>query len=248
MLESFLFNAEQKGSFFKVLFASFIITVVLGFLNQFIGSNSLFLVALVSLALSYPVVNYIRSMNKDEIEHQLNCTLLFMRHEKEMKVFWALFLGVVIGFYLVSHFGFTTDFSYQQKFVEGVSGKFLDGSNSFKVIFINNLIVVFFTFIISAFVFSGLIFILVWNASIISYYFYSLSGEVFLRVVAILPHGLLEVGGYVFAGIAGSILAYKFDRGNRFEHELDSEFAKDLAVLLFGAFFLILLGAMVETI
>lgn len=246
MLESFLFDAEKNGSVLKVLFASFVITFVLGFLNQYIGSNSLFLVALVSLALSYPVVNYIRSMNKDEIEHQLNCSLLFMRHEKEMKVFWALFLGVILGFYLVSHLGFTTDFSYQQKFVDGVSGKFLDGSNSFKAIFINNLIVVFFTFIISMFVFSGLIFILVWNASILSYYFYSLSGEVFLKFVSILPHGLLEVGGYVFAGIAGSILAYKFDRSKRFEHEFDKEFLKDLAVLLFGAFFLVLLGAMIE--
>lgn len=250
MFERYFLDAEKNMYILRILLISFIITVILGFFNYFIGNISMFLVALVSLALSYPIVNYVRSMNEKELKSQMESSELLLRHEREMTVFWFLFIGVTLGFFFVSILFPTMDWEYQDRFVTDVSGEITKTTHTFESVFMNNFVVGVLTFILSFLVFAGLIFVLVWNASIVAYYLYSLSNysSSLIYGLSLLPHALLEVGGYVFAGIAGSVLAYKFDRAKEFNHKIDEEFVKDLSLLLVGAFFLILFGAFVETL
>lgn len=248
MLEKLLLNAEKENLLFRVFLISLVITLVFGFFNSFIGGNSLFLVAFVSLAFSYPITRYIKGMDKEELENQMKAKNLLFRHEKELTVFWALFVGLVLGLYVSIPIG--GDFSYQEAFLQKVSGNITDESGVFMKIFFNNLEVNFLTFMLSFLVFSGLIFVLVWNASIVAYYLYSLgSHEIALfNGLMLMSHGLLEVGAYVLAGIAGSILAFRIERSRSFNHELNKEFVKDFVLLISTSFLLLVFGAVVEVL
>ncbi len=249
MFETFIFNSEKNYSFFRVFLGCFFLTLIISILNSFLGGDFLFLVALVSLGLSYPVINFILDFSKVELETQMRAKILFLRHEREMIVFLSLFLGVSLGFFL-SSFYFISDFSYQEKFVDLISGSFLNLESSFFTILLNNLIVGCFTFLISMFIFSGFIFILVWNASILSYFIYSLksTSSMFISFVSILPHLLFEIGGFILAGFAGSVLAYKFYRKEKYGHNFNNEFFKDLIILIFMSFVFILIGALIEVL
>ena len=133
MFESLLFNAEKNNYYFRLIFISFLITFILSVVNYFIGANSLFLVALISLALSYPIVNYIRSMDKEELEFQMKSKLLIFRHQKELIVFWAIFLGVLFG--LIASSFLISDFTYQQAFISKISGDVTQNNKSFTEIY-----------------------------------------------------------------------------------------------------------------
>lgn len=195
MFEKILLDAEEKDYIFRILFVTLLITVILAFFNNFVGGNSLFLIALISLALSYPVITYIREMDIEELEKNMKAKLLILRHEREMTVFWAIFVGLVIGLYISTPL--ITDFTYQEAFKNKVSGNITQSQFSFTQILLNNLEVNLMTFIISFLAFSGLIFVLVWNASIVSYHLYSLSSHklALLQGLIFLSHGLLEIGG-----------------------------------------------------
>ncbi|MCA9496009.1 MAG: stage II sporulation protein M [Nanoarchaeota archaeon] len=248
MFEKILLDAEKKDYLFRILFVTLAITVILAFFNSFIGANSLFLVALISLALAYPVITYIREMDIEELEKSMETKLLILRHEKEMAVFWAIFVGLVIGFYIATPL--ISDFTYQEAFKNKISGNLTQTNLFFTQILLNNLEVNLMTFIISFLAFSGLIFVLVWNASIVSYHLYSLSSHklALLQGIIFLSHGLIEIGGYILAGIAGSILALKIDRKTKFNHSLNKEFFKDLSILIFTSILLIFIGAGIESL
>lgn len=245
MLERFLLNAEENLNIFKIFFSCFLITVVLAYINSFIGGNSLFLVALISLALVYPVVNYIRSMTKKELQTRMNSLNLIKRHDCELIVFWTIFIAITVGLYV--SFPLITDYTYQGAFVEKITGNFFNNTAFFKEIFFNNMIVALFTFVISLITFSGLIFVLVWNASILAYVLNDFNyKDAFLSSLFYLSHGLFEIGGFVLVGIAGALLAYRIDRWKKFDHKLNGEFYKDLVILIIGGILLVLIGALIE--
>jgi len=248
MFEKLLLEAEKKGFLFRVFFITFLIVLALASVNYFIGGNALFLVAFVSLALSYPVIQYIRTMNKEEISYGLPASDLLRRHERELLIFWSIFVAAVIGFYVVSPL--MTDVTYQEAFVNNMTGLATGFNLSFGTILFNNLVVLFFTFILSFLAFSGLIFVLIWNASIVAYYLYSLNSHqiAFMTAAALLVHGLLEIGGFVLGGIAGALLAYNIDARNLLSRRMEAVIMRDLAILIGGAIFLIVLGAIVEVL
>ena len=142
------------------------------------------------------------------------------------------------------------DYSYQESFVLDVSGYITQGHLSFSEILVNNLTVAFFTFILSFLVFSAMVFVLVWNASIVSYYLFSLGSikQSFLVGALLLSHGLLEIGGFMLAGIAGSLLAYRFDKRKKLTSSLNKQFYVDLGLLLGSSIFLIVFGAIIEVL
>jgi len=248
MFERLLFKAEKRINVLQIMLYTVIITVLLGIVNIFIGGNALFLVALDSLALSYPVVNYVRSMDREELKTRMEQKTLLRRHSTELIVFWSIFIAAVIGMAVV--FPFQKDFTSQESFLHSVTGNATHTSSLFKTILLNNIRVLVLTFIISLISFSALLFVLFWNASILVYSlskFTSISAAV-SRGVQILPHGLIEIGGYVMAGIAGSIIAYRVDRWKKFDHRLDGEFIKDVLILMIGSVLLVVVGAMIEAL
>ncbi|MDA3855708.1 MAG: stage II sporulation protein M [Candidatus Woesearchaeota archaeon] len=213
MLEEILFDSEKENNFLKISFITIIITITLGMLNYFLGQISFLLVSLVSLALSYPLISYIKKIDRDTIDEFQNKKNIFKRYNKELVVFWSIFIGAIIGFYILNSTGLTNDFTYEESFISSTSGMITQTTLDFITIFTNNLKVALFTFIISFIVFSGLIFVLVWNASIVAYYLFTFSSykQALFTGLTILAHGLLEIGGYIFIGLAGGILAHRLN-------------------------------------
>ena len=270
MLDIFILKIEQKRHYVLLIFISFLISIILSYVNSFIGGNSLFAVSLISLALAYPVTTYLREMDRLEIDEYSKHTSFLKRYSKELLIFWSIFMGVFLGLFV--SISFTNDFSYQESFVSEIAGNFIHIENSFFDILYNNLNVAFFTMIISFFVFSGLIFVLVWNASILAYYVSTFESfdKIFLISFFLLPHALLEIGGYVFAGLAGAILAYRLDlaymtkfynlftkkgerqtfrdKRNTFRKIINKRLFVDLACLVGFSVFLVCLGAVIESL
>ncbi|MFW5705338.1 MAG: stage II sporulation protein M [Nanoarchaeota archaeon] len=272
MLETFLLDAEKQNKFLKISITTIFITFILGIVNHyFLNGISFFLITLVSLSLSYPVVRYILDIDRGEIDKLKNHKFTFQRYERELVVLWSIFCGAVVGFYLLNFFGFTIDFRYEESFISAIKGNFLENQLSFFQILSNNLLVALVTFLISTMVFSGLIFILLWNASILAFYLSSLGSHrnAVIGGVNILSYGLIEVGGFILAGMAGGILAYRLHKGFKsryYKHRLeDGTFEKrrdrrrtfeklvnkqlfiDTLVLTFASVIFIVIAAFIET-
>jgi uncharacterized membrane protein SpoIIM required for sporulation len=259
MLEVVLSNAERNHNFLKIFFVGFVLSFFVGFMNSFLGSISIFLVAFISLALSYPLTKYLREIEKINPDKILDKSF-FKRYEAEIGVFWALFVGIVLGMYMLNLFGLTADFSYEENFVNSLKGEITGFENGlFFQIFFNNLFVAFNTFLISTLFFSGLIFVIVWNASILAYYLYSLNSHssALIAGLNVFVHALLEIGGYVWAGLLGAILSYRlsiyflgyggFSNTNR-KKVLNKSFAFDCFILLCLSVGFIFLGALIEVL
>ena len=247
MFEIFLFNAQKESNYPKIFIIVFLITLILSIINHFLQTNSLFLIALISLALAYPTIKYIREEDKFELTRKLDNNSLLVRHARELGVFWTIFLAIFFALILCVSFGLNSDFSYQEKIIDNITGNFTELSSPFFSILLNNLEVAFFTFLISTLVFCGLLLVIAWNASIFTYFVYKSYG-VSHNLIFILPHALLEIGGYVMIGICGSLIAYRFDKNNRFNHKFDREFVKDIIILISISFILIFSGAIIEVI
>ena len=275
MLDRFILKIEEKHKYVLIPM-TFAITIILAFFNKFIGGNALFLVALVSLALAYPITSFARSMERKEIEEFAHSRSFFKRYEKELVLFLSIFLGVTLGLFVSTPF--ISDFSYQEAFAKPISaGDSIEGhvtqfGSTFLLILANNLKVTFLTFVLSFLLYSGLIFILIWNASVIAYALYNLGSydKVLLAAISILPHGLLEIAGYIVAGMVGAILAFRLDnayssrfykvsdekgniklkpdRRNIFNKLLNKRFYTDLIFLILVALGLVVVGAIVEVL
>ncbi|MFT4244891.1 MAG: stage II sporulation protein M [Candidatus Woesearchaeota archaeon] len=249
MFEAFFYKSIQEHRYLNIFILTLITTLLLAILNYFIGGNAMFLVAFISLALSFPIIRYFRKLNNEEIKRIYSSNKLLHNHIEEIIICWVIFIAVGIGFFIALITGLITEFTYHEAFVSKLIGMVTQFQELFAVILINNLVVGFLTFLLSFLVFSGFIFVLIWNASLVAYYLYSLqdSQTALITSILILPHGLLEIGGYVLAGIAGGLLAYKFEIWKSLCQKEQQEFRKDFTILIIGAILLILIGAVVES-
>ena len=246
MFEKFIFNLEKRDHFVWIFFISLAMSIILGLFNYIIGGNFLFLVALVSLFFSYPFTKYF----KNEVSNKFEQKGFISRISKELVIFWSFFLGVIIGFLICFKLDLIIDSSIQSSFVNLIRGNIINISNSLSTIFINNLLVAISCFIISFLVFSGLIFIIVWNASILTFYLSSFTGfSSFLNIFTML-HGFIEIGGFIFAGIAGAVLSNRIDKefNKTSKIKINKLFIKDIFILLFISIIFIFLGALLEVL
>ncbi|MFP4401800.1 MAG: stage II sporulation protein M [Candidatus Nanoarchaeia archaeon] len=249
MFERYFFESIKNHNYIKIFLFSLIITLLLSFVNSFIGSNALFLVALISLALAPTLITYFKQLNSNEIKRIFTPNKLISNHLEEIVISWSLFLGVSIGFYLSIIGGFTTELVYHEAFTNQLSAMMTQFDELFLPILFNNLTVALFTFVLSFLIFSAMIFMIVWNASLVSYYITTLtsSTQALSHSLLILPHGLLEIAGFVLAGIAGGILSQRFEDLKTLNREQTKEFREDIAFLLLFSFLFILIAAGIES-
>lgn len=130
-----------------------------------------------------------------------------------------------------------------------------------KMIFFNNLLVLLISFISSLLFGTGALLILAWNASIIATYvgayveaLVAKGSEVTIAyligmpsaLLAITLHGIPEIIGYFFAGLAGGILSCGLVKEKICSNEMKIIFLDSLILLSFGIFS-IFFGAFIET-
>lgn len=173
------------------------------------------------------------------------------RHARYIMIFLLYFLGLTVAFAAWSFFLPDDFFQVQNLKIDqirgGMSGSVTDQSLQFSTILGNNLQVMFFSFVLSLFFGAGAVFIIAWNASILGVYVGSLSKhilEIGPITLQFLPHGLIEIGAYVCAGLAGGIISAVVLRRN--DPKVVRLIMFDSLKILVLAVLLIVLGAVVE--
>jgi hypothetical protein len=117
----------------------------------------------------------------------------------------------------------------------------------FRVIFSNNLSVLFlavlFSFIYSA---GAAIFLLGWNASVVGVSIgQSFLQAEFFRFLGLLPHGIPELMGYFLGAISGGLISVALSKRKYYTHEFE-RIAMDSFILLLLAGFSLLIGGVIE--
>ena len=194
-----------------------VISLFISFL-VFPESVGLFTTVLVTFIMTPFMVNlltYEAFMTELEIKKRIKQNF-FQRHWDMLLIYTAFFSGMIVALSLT--FIFLPDETVQKLFEDQISeiklirGSFLF-SNTFLKIAVNNIGVLLLSTLF-AFIFgSGAIFILSWNASVLSAAI-GLTAKSFGGILGIpialatyLPHGVFEIMAYFLGGIAGGILS-----------------------------------------
>ena len=198
---------------------------------------------------------------------------IIVEHSKAIKFLLFLFLGFVIGFALI--YILLPDnmvhslFGVQLNTIENINSNVISGRitamDAFVLILINNLKVLFFCLIFAFFFGAGSIFVLAWNASVISAavgtYFsnglvkYSLdsamsnlflSFQLFIAgIMRYMIHGVFEIGGYFAGALAGGIISMAL-----VNHGIKSKgfkrIAIDVSLLVLVGIGLLVIGTIIE--
>lgn len=196
---------------------------------------------------------------------------MFSQHSKAIRFLLFLFIGFVIGFSLF--FIFLPDlqakelFNVQLSTISSINGATIGnaGLDAFSSIATNNIKVLFFCLVFALFFGAGAIFILAWNASVISaaigtffrnaiassinaFGFGSTALYFHIFVIGILrylTHGVFEIAAYFFGALAGGIISM-----NVIRHGIRNRGFKkvmiDASLLVFVALALLFIGALIE--
>lgn len=197
---------------------------------------------------------------------------MLVHHEKAMKFFTFLFLGIVFGysiwFLLLPATTIQSLFSTQLATINTINNRVTGDATSVALFFgilMNNIKVMLFCLFFAFFYGAGAIFILTWNASVIAAAIGSfvrnnigdyaaqvglvkVSGymHIFsLGLLRYLTHGLFEILAYFIAGIAGGIISAAVIRHNLFSEDFNLVM-KDAGWLVLIAFIVLVLAGLVE--
>lgn len=254
--------------FFGMLYSS--IAIFLG-LWIFKDQASLVMVFLTVFACIPLMVRTIKFEEKKDIILKNEASMI-TEHEKAMKFFVFLFLGIVFGyslwFLILPPNTVQALYSIQLSTINAinnkVTGEITSGSLFFGIL-ANNIKVMLFSMFFSFFYGAGGIFILTWNASVISAAigsfvrnnigeyakeigFFKVYGymHIFsLGLLRYLTHGIFEILGYFIAGIAGGLISVAVLRHSPFDENFN-KVLKDAGWLLMLAILVLIFAGLIE--
>jgi len=196
------------------LFTSFVI---------FKESIGLFTSLLITIAVTPLMLRLIRyDEKKEETDtEELSRMNIFQRHRDVLKVYTAFFCGMILSLsivYLMLPANTVEElFGDQINEINIIRGNVAFGGNFQKIIF-NNIGVLFLSFLLSFLLGAGAIFILAWNASVLSTAIgiaaKSIGGVkgLPLAVLMFFPHGSLEILAYFIGAMAGGLISTAITR------------------------------------
>lgn len=243
MLERLLFRAENEEKYLLLFLELLVVFIFLLLFNRLLGGDYLFLVALCSLSISYPVTKFIRKIDHTELlPHTVRDIVELFR--RQLIVFWIVFITSVLVFAI--GFSHIKNTSFHQAVISALSGFMINTDLSFFDIFLNNISVGFLGMGIAFISTSTLVFLIIWNASLLAYVVQS--AQNITALLGYLPHGLLEIGGFVLLGLAGSLTSYRLERYSRFTADANRYLFRNVALLLVFGIILITMAAFFETL
>ncbi len=236
VLESLVtpFKAEKSPwemFFVGILYATVALFISMQIFEKMAGLISVFLTVMACIPIT------LSAMKLEEEKDTLNIgeRLLFKEHWKALSFFLFLFLGIMVAFTLWYVFlppEIINDlFAIQIDTIRNINTNSVSGAipslDVFGVIFLNNIKVLLFCVLFAFFYGAGMIFILVWNASVIAVamgafvrnglalysaatgiakigaYFHVFS----LGLLRYMVHGIPEIVAYFIGGLAGGIIS-----------------------------------------
>ncbi len=264
---------EAKRHPSKLFLYGIIFSVLAIAFSLFIFPNQSSLVSVFLIVIMVMPLMYFTLRDEEEEDFRIGKERrLLTEHGKAIKFLIYLFLGFVVGFSVFYIFFpermVQQVFDLQLKTIQSINTNSVSGAfllNDFNSILINNLKVMFFCLVFAIFFGAGAIFILAWNASVISaaigtyvrnglaesasvFGFNNLALHFNLFVSGVfryMMHGIFEITAYFIAGLAGGILSMALvNREVRFIKF--KRVIKDVSLMVALAIFLLLVGALVE--
>lgn len=202
-----------------------LVSVVCLFVAFFVFQTSagIFTSLLVTLAMTPFMINLIRydEAREEMMSKDIEKSNIFFRHRDILKVYAAFFGGMILSLsiiYLIlpEHISGVL-FKDQSDEINRIRGKFMSFDN-FQKIIINNIGVLFLSFLFSFLFGAGAVFILAWNASVLSAAIGMTAKSIGgfkglpLAMMSYFPHGSLEILAYFIGGIAGGLISAAITR------------------------------------
>lgn len=266
MLERLWVKQEEEKHFGCCLAFSLIFTLLSIFIAHYfvpfrvagMKLTGLIAVMFASLAASYPLIKYLEDEEDvfEKDEKNLKDTFdLLERHSTELKVYLAFFLGVTLAFGISSVVLPAEVFEVQHEVIGSIRPDVAAGRvfspGFFTEIITNNISVFFVTFLLSFFLTAGMVFILVWNASILGIFISEITkGIVDVPLVALsyLPHGILEIAAYIIAGLSGFFLSHEVGLVLEWEDKSRAiKLMRDSILFLVIGFIVLVIAAVIES-
>lgn len=262
-------DAQKKP--WHVLIYGIMATTVSLFLAYYIfpsqiSTTFLFLITLAAFPMVYNVINDEETLDENYERIDMG---FFCIHKKAFEIYGFLFLGIIVAstfWYTVLPEDFIKGaFSEQIRTLTSIRGTdsnmgfAIVQGNGFLPIFFNNFSVAFISFLLSFFYGVGAVFILAWNASVISVFIGNMARAVAAQIshplsgiygyfvslpaglFSIALHGVPEIAAYFIAGIAGGILSVGIIKRRQ-----DTRIIKDAAALFCLSVALLVIAAFVE--
>lgn len=270
MLESlFSFEALDKRPYLIIIWSIIIGSVaiilslplpyyrIFGLAGNIVDIRGLLAIIFTIVPASYFMTNFIKREEEDQEEMIIKKyqSGIWERHGKHIFIFLLYFFSLTLTFSLWNFFLPDTFFQIQKLELVRIgsenaailSGNLTAEANFFMFLF-NNLRLTMFSFVVGLLFGAGAIFILTWNSSLLSTKI-AIKAKILtgipLATSSFISHGVFEIGGYVLAGLAGSIISAAIlrshhKRGVMRRIILDSVYILALAVIF------IFLGAWIE--
>lgn len=241
------------------------------FLGMFYSSLSIFLglwvfkglasfpiVFLTVLSCLYLVQSALKMEEKSEkIWNSEEWTL--KHHQPIAKMILCLFLGFTITFSLFALFlppeisanVFTAQTNSIEQ-VKTITGNAISNNSSILLIFKNNINIVLISLIFAIFYGAGVIYILVWNASVMGFVIGSIARETFglialpLAFAKYFLHGIPEMLAYILSAIAGGIIYFAFIKGDIAKKARVKRIIIDVVALILISIALLAIAAVIE--
>jgi len=265
-------QAERSPGF--ALLLGFLYSSVAVFLSLWIfrSQASLILVFLIVFACFPLVYKTLRFEAQKDLKKRSGISL-FKLHFDALKVFMYLFVGIVLAmsiWYVVLPSNVVVDlFSSQMATIHSINNGAATGAATsldfLSAILINNIKVLIFCVLFSFFYGAGAIFILTWNASVISaaigsfirtnladvvqtvgFVKMGLYLQIFsMGIVRYMTHGLFEILAYFIGGLAGGLISVAM-MSREFEGDAFKLVIKDAVNLLILAVFVVVVAGLIE--
>ncbi len=275
VLESIMSPLKAEKHPREMFFIGLIYSSIAIFLSIWIFKDySSLVMVFLTVNVTVPIMYHTMKLEEKKSMEIKSETLLLKEHSRAISFFVYMFIGFVIAFSLWYIFLppnlVNTVFSVQEQTIKAINAKLISGSainllNTFGQIFFNNVKVLLFSIFFAFFFGAGAIFILTWNASVISAALgnfirnnlaYSANTVGFSKIWAYFHvfslgllryfiHGIPEIAAYFMGGLAGGIISVAVIR----HHLSDDRFKKiifDSLDLVILAIFMLFIAGLIE--
>lgn len=274
VFENLIGPKEAKRKPWKVFFLGILFSAIaIAFSLWIFPTEASLVIVFLIVLMSIPLMYFTLLEEEQEDFKFITEARILREHGRAIKFLLFLFLGFVVGFalfYILFPESLVQNvFSLQLDTISNINGAVISGSSvtdgAFISILSNNLKVLFFCLLFALFFGAGAIFILAWNASVISaavgtyvrnglaqyaslFGFDKLAVHFNLFISGMLRymiHGIFEIAAYFIAGLAGGIISLAVVNKHVRSFKL-RKVLKDAGLLIAIAILLLVIGALIE--
>jgi len=254
---------EKKSRYAFLMGAGYAIIGIASAVFLFPNDSGLAAIAFTSL-LILPSLNKLMSIEANQAarESKMNLFALFKDHNDIFKVYFFLFIGILLSFSFFSIIwpSITTSQVFQEQIsvLGGATGQAVAQGGLFSSLLANNAKVLVFCLLASFIYGSGAIFIITWNASVWGTIFGVIARESAiatganpfayfgLTLLAVFPHMMLEASSYFIAAISGGIVSKAVLREKPFSKRF-TQIVNDGLIMFIVAMLVLVVAVYVET-